>query len=316
MDGSSGGPLPLARAEPPDGSGLATARRERPNPVVAYLGRLAPTSRASARSSFRVLVGLFGRAETDAQVLVFPWWDLRVDLLQAAKARLVERYEARSVNRMLSFVRGVLHTAWLNGQMASEEYQRCADVRGVALPDEHAGRALSADELKRLFVTGDPFDAALLAVMFGAGLRRVEVTRLDLADVDKVARTLSVLGKGSKRRAAFVPPGWWRVLERWIAARGAAPGPLFPRPHGTRHSVASLAERLRDLRRTSGVFFTPHDLRRSCGTAILRAGKDLAAVQKVLGHKYVTTTTLYDRRDEDVKRDAVAVLDLPFLEEP
>src|SRR5207244_8658577 len=65
-------------------------------------------------------------------------------------------------------------------------------------------------------------------LLFDLGLRRSEVVRLDLADWDREKGTLAVLGKGRTAKVALtLPPPTQAALDRWLAARGQEPGPLF-----------------------------------------------------------------------------------------
>ena len=58
--------------------------------------------------------------------------------------------------------------------------------------------------------------------------------------------------------------------------------------------------------------FRPHDARRTFLTGLLDAGVDLSVAQKLAGHKLVTTTTRYDMRGDEAKREAVARVHIPF----
>src|SRR5439155_2189506 len=71
-------------------------------------------------------------------------------------------------------------------------------------------------------------DRAILRCLFDLGLRRAEVLRLDMDDLDLEAGTVAVLGKGrTSKMKLTLPPETKKALEVWLGVRGAAPGPLF-----------------------------------------------------------------------------------------
>jgi site-specific recombinase XerD len=105
-------------------------------------------------------------------------------------------------------LRGVLRECWRPGYVNVEEYQRATDlepIRGSRLP---RGRALQTGELEALFddCASDrrsataTRDAALLALLYGSGVRRAELVALDLADHDRQAGALKIRGNGNKQR--------------------------------------------------------------------------------------------------------------------
>ena len=111
--------------------------------------------------------------------------------------------------------------------MDAETYERAADlpsVRGERLP---RGRALMRRELQKLFqaCAKDPSpagrrDAALIAVLYGGGLRRSEVVALDVSDYNPETTELRVRhGKGQKARMCYVTNGAKLALDAWIAVR-------------------------------------------------------------------------------------------------
>jgi site-specific recombinase XerD len=193
--------------------------------------------------------------------------------------------------------------------MNAEDLARATDlpsVRGERLP---RGRALSRGELASLFAScrggkpSDARDAALMAVLYAAGLRRAEVVALDVKDYEPETGALFVHGKGNKERVAYIDNGAADAVRGWVHMRGEDPGPLFTpvsqtgniefRPMTDQAVYAILQSRARKAKVKA---FSPHDLRRSCVSDLLDAGVDISVVQRFVGHANVTTTARYDRR--------------------
>jgi integrase len=303
---------------------LAETAAER-NPAVVYLARLAPTGRRAMAQALEAMARMAsgGRAGLES----FPWASLRYGHTQAIRTALAGRYSPATANRHLAALRGVLREAWRLGLMDAEAYRRAADlpsVRGETLP---RGRALSAGELRALFdacradqTPAGARDAALLAVLYGAGLRRSEVVSLDLADYDQESGALTVrAGKGRKDRVAYATNGSRRALQAWLAVRGTDPGPLFlpVRKGGTvenrRMTDQAVLVILAKRAKQAGVrSFSPHDMRRTFISDLLDAGADISTVQHLAGHANVQTTARYDRRGEAAKKKAAELLHVPF----
>jgi len=232
---------------------------------------------------------------------------VRAEHVRILRARLAERSAPRTTNRDLSLLRSVLEIAWELKQMGTDDYQRAIHVKGVDKDKTKAGRALSPDELRELRRAAGEISAragAVLALMYGAGLRRFEIGRLDLVGVDLDTGAIDVPGKRNKRRVAYLVPGLLPDLRRWIEERGNAPGPLFDF-----RSPKTAGRMVEEARGRAGVApFTPHDLRRSFGTHLL-GKRDVGLVKELLGHDDLRTTLLYDRRQAEELREAVASLD-------
>lgn len=295
------------------------------HPAAAYLARLAPGSRRAMRQALNAVAALLTDGRHDAETL--RWSALRYQHTQAVRAALAARYAPATANRMLAALRGVLRECWRLGQIDAETYHRAADlpaVRGTTLP---RGRALTHGELRALFAAcaADPSpagrrDAALLAVLYGAGLRRSEAAALHRSDYDAESGALVIrAGKGGRARVAYATNGARDALDQWLEVRGAAPGALFVRiRRGGRITTDRLTDQavyhiLRERAKAAGVReFSPHDLRRTFIGDLLDAGADLATVQQLAGHANVATTARYDRRGEAAKRRAAEMLHVPF----
>ena len=313
-------PLQLIR-----GNALAPAQ----TPLRLYLATLqADSAKVSQRSCLRRAARLMGAPAASA----VEWGALRFGHVELLKERmLLMRYKPATINATLSALKGVAREAWRLGQgMSVEDYQRIAAVRRVRASRDRQGRALSVSELAALLKACErdaspagPRDACLIALMSRAGLRREECVTATLSDFDRRDHTLKVHGKGDRERTVYFGPGGARrALLAWLRARGEADGALLcPVDKTGRVSLRRMSaqavykvigKRARQarLRRV----LAPHDLRRTFATNLLDAGVDLSRVQQLLGHVHISTTTIYDHRDEKGKREAVSLLTLPYRE--
>ncbi|MEP6775876.1 MAG: tyrosine-type recombinase/integrase [Chloroflexota bacterium] len=262
------------------------------HPAFVYLASLAPGSRRGVRSSLQVCAELLSSGRCDWQTL--PWQGLGPQHTQALRSELADRYAAATANKMLASVRGVLRAAWELGQIDTDRYQRAIGfraVRGQTLP---RGRSISQGELRALFSNclkdKTPLgvrDAALLAVLYGSGLRRAEVTALDVADYDRETASLTIrAGKGNKARVSYTSVGERQLLEAWLKVREqegapAASGPLFlPVLKGGHVKLRRLDSRTilvvaqRRAKAAGCKHLTPHDFRRTMISDLLDAGAD------------------------------------------
>jgi integrase len=299
----------------------------RENPALVYLDGLpSPNSRRVMGGTLAQIAELLSYDSIDAEH--FPWAKLGPDHSSALRARLIRSGRSpATVNRFIQGLRGVLKAAWRLGQMEADAYHRAADLKPVSGQRLPRGRAVEHKEVEALFRVcaaddgpAGARDAALLAVFLGAGLRRAEVTALDLKDYDPKTGELRVrAGKGRRERVTYATNGAADALAAWLDVRGRESGPLFvPVTKGGGFLVRRMTEQavyllLRKRREEAGVKeFSPHDLRRSFISALLDQGVDLVTVQGLAGHASIATTALYDRRGERAKKRAAETLRVPF----
>jgi site-specific recombinase XerD len=302
----------------------APAAHERA-PATVYLERLAPGSRRTIRHAL-LLIARIVAGRRHANIATFPWPELRYEHTAAVRAALLKRRLApATVNRILAALRGVLREAWKLELLSAEDLARAIQVENVRATTLPRGRALARSELEALFASCalDPSpagarDAAALALLYGAGLRRSEAVTVDLGHLDLPTDTIKVLGaKGRKDRVTYLGAAV-ETVARWVALRGPTAGPLLLAVNKAgrivfRRLCGDAVRRLLERRaRTAGVAgFSPHDLRRSCASDLLDAGADLAVVQRMLGHADPATTSRYDRRGEEAKKRAARLLHVP-----
>ena len=303
---------------------IDTPMPERVNqhPVGAYLiSTQTRMSRTTAFSALKTVARLLGEHDIKST----PWHLIRYYQMNVVRGILAEHYAPATANKMLSIVRGVLRQAWKLGMMTSDDYQRAVAVPPIPGSRLPAGRALDPGEIRALFeacAQAGPRaarDAALLAILLGCGLRRSEAANLDLEHLDTTEATLRVIGKGNHERIAHMNGGVETAVNAWLKARGQAPGPLLcginKSARITLHRLPTESIRLilnqrAEQARIRGC--TPHDLRRTFITSLLDHGNDIAVTSRMAGHRNISTTTRYDRRDEQTHRDAAATIHIPY----
>jgi site-specific recombinase XerD len=118
--------------------------------------------------------------------------------------------------------------------MFAEDYHRAARLSPVIGETLPAGRELLADEIASLIQNciedGSPIgirDAAIISILFGAGLRREEITKLNLEDYNPDGAKFVIRGKRSKQRFAYLGDGALAALMTWLEHRGEDAGPLL-----------------------------------------------------------------------------------------
>ena len=177
---------------------------------------------------------------------------------------------------------------------------------------EHQVKVLFAEELERLLSAPDRTtktgkrDAAILQLFFSTGLRLQELRMLNCKDLNFNTREISVRGKRGKIRVVFLSDLAVERLKEYLDARLDHLSPLFIRnmdkvkdelPPGEefRLSRISIYNIVKKYALQAGIVSdpSPHTLRHSFATDLLRNGADLRSVQELLGHKDLSTTQIY-----------------------
>ncbi|MDA3960924.1 MAG: tyrosine recombinase XerC [Planctomycetota bacterium] len=158
-------------------------------------------------------------------------------------------------------------------------------------------------------------DRALLEILYSAGLRVSELVGLNDNRIDCLGQVLRVRGKGRKERLSPLGNHAIRAFEAYRLKRDSMHG----RDPGDRGSFLSLrGKRLsdRDVRRRLDHYLTltglspktsPHTLRHSFATQMLRAGADIRSVQELLGHASLNTTQIYTHLSLEHLREVYAL---------
>ncbi|MBN9002424.1 MAG: tyrosine recombinase XerC [Rhizobiales bacterium] len=149
-------------------------------------------------------------------------------------------------------------------------------------------------------------DAAVMALLYGSGLRISEALGLKKRDVPLPGKgdTLTVLGKGNKTRMVPVLQNVLTLIQEYVAMCPhplPADGPIFVGARGGPLSPRIIQLAMARLRGGLGLpdSATPHALRHSFATHLLGRGGDLRAIQELLGHASLSTTQVYTGIDTE-----------------
>lgn len=140
---------------------------------------------------------------------------------------------------------------------------------------------------------------ALVDLLFATGMRVGEVSALDLKDFLAQEAVFRVQGKGGRDRLAFaVDEKTLRIQQEHLRARvriETSSSALFLNASGARLSTQGISNVIAQLRRDAGIerHITPHMLRHTVATLLLRNGVDIRVVQEFLGHASIATTQRY-----------------------
>ncbi len=148
-------------------------------------------------------------------------------------------------------------------------------------------------------------DAAVIEVLYGAGLRGCELRALDVDDVDLANAQVHVRrGKGGKSRVVPIGAAAVAALRAYIKNRRRDNnGTLFTGRRRRALSARTLRRIVSRSSRATGVKFSPHRLRHAFATHLLQNGAALDEVRQLLGHAWLDTTQLYVHAEQRDLRD-------------
>jgi integrase/recombinase XerC len=168
--------------------------------------------------------------------------------------------------------------------------------------------ALRAGEAREAWIIAR--DAAVLGLLYGAGLRISEALGLMRKEFTGAQDALTVTGKGNKTRMVPLLPQVAKLIADYIALCPNLPpdGPLFIGSRGGPLSPRVVQLAMARLRGALGLpdSATPHALRHSFATHLLARGGDLRAIQELLGHASLSTTQIYTAVDAERLLDVYA----------
>lgn len=253
--------------------------------------------------------------------------DLDADLVRKYRLDLNRRHSARSDSEYKKSTQKtflVALRAFLKYLVVEEDLDVVAPEKILLGKSEaRVPKVLNDGQLESLFSVQNLNkksgirDRSILEVLFSTGLRVSELVKLNIDDINLDSGEFTVIGKGRKPRTVYLSESARKWVKQYLATRSDGFKPLFLRYSGkkmmeqdfdgeslrlTVRSVQRLVKKY-ILRAGISVDATPHTLRHSFATGLLREGADLRSVQELLGHASVSTTQIYTHITNKQLRD-------------
>ena len=221
---------------------------------------------------------------------------------------------ARSQARILSGIRSFYNFMVLDGEMETDP----SELLPFPHLGEHLPEYLSVEEVDMMESSIDlskwegQRNKAIVEMLFSCGLRVSELVNLKKSDIFEKEKFIRVYGKGNKERLVPISSKAIDELHYWYLDRNLMkikPGEedyVFLNRRGAHLTRTMILIMVKQAAADAGIKKTisPHTLRHSFATALLRGGADLRAIQVMLGHEDIGTTEIYTHVEtSDLKRE-------------
>lgn len=242
--------------------------------------------------------------------------DVRLSHLETFAATIHEfGVSATSQARILCGVRSFFRFLVLDGVLADDP----AELLESPAVGEHLPEVLTTEEVDRMEASINlskwegQRNRAIIEVLFSCGLRVSELVNLRFSDVSLNDKFLRIVGKGSKERLVPISDAALREIQLWLFDRNlmkVKPGEqeyVFLNRRGAHLTRTMILIMIKRTAEEAGITKTvsPHTLRHSFATALLKGGANLRAIQEMLGHENIKTTQIYTHIDITTLRDEI-----------
>jgi len=230
-----------------------------------------------------------------------------------------------------AIVKGVLRKAYLLEQISQLQYDRVCSVNLPLGGTKRSHQIISFADFEVFLqqfaghTNAKRRNMAIFSLLIGCGLRRFEITKLMISNLDLANSRLRFSGKGGKVRQVSMHPKTLAQLERWLEVRGNQDGPVFLRVYKndaidnaylkasaskelgefclSNHSIYKLCQKFGLINQTRHI--APHSIRRSYATQLYNNRVDLKVIANLMGHASIKTTELYVNISQDQMDEAI-----------
>tara|TARA_B100000674_G_scaffold356258_1_gene299122 strand:- start:301 stop:1209 length:909 start_codon:yes stop_codon:yes gene_type:complete len=213
------------------------------------------------------------------------------------------RSQARSISALKSFFNYLLFEGEINSSPLNDiESPKIENKLPEVLTEDEIKKLISSVNLEAEF---GQRNKTIIEVLYGTGIRVSELTELKLSNIFFNENILKVTGKGNKER--FVPLGKIASIEikKYLNDRDKLKinskfsDILFLNKYGRQLTRSMIFKVINDSSKNAKIDkkISPHTLRHSYATHLLKNGADLRTIQLILGHESITTTEIYTHLD-------------------
>lgn len=223
-------------------------------------------------------------------------------------------YASTTVARKVAAIKSFFHFLVSEGLITDDPTATLDSPR----VKKYLPRAIAEEDVRRLLDAASRKDtprglrdAAILELLYATGMRVSELVALDIGDVDLASASALCYGKGGKERVVPIYERAVRAVEAYLTKgrihllRDSSEKALYLNQRGQRLTRQGLWLIVKGYVREAGlkVQVTPHTLRHSFATHMLRGGADLRNVQELLGHANIATTQVYTQVSNERLRE-------------
>ena len=242
--------------------------------------------------------------------------DVKLDNLENFAAVLYEFGIASSSQaRILCGVRSCFKYLVISGILKDDPSERLE----APTVGEHLPEVLSTEEIDRMEAAIDlskwegQRNKAIIELLFSCGLRVSELVNLKFNDIFERDKFLRIIGKGDKERLVPISESALHEIKLWLYDRNLMkikPGEqdyVFLNRRGAHLTRTMILIMIKRTAEEAGITKTvsPHTLRHSFATELLKGGADLRAIQEMLGHENIKTTQIYTHIDITTLREEI-----------
>ena len=212
-----------------------------------------------------------------------------------------KKYKSKSISRMISSMRSFFKYLKVENVITNNPMTLISNPK----LEKKLPKYLTINEVEKILNVPDMNDkigirdAFILELLYVSGIRVSELVNIKLNDIEESQRRIKILGKGNKERYVLYGSRCSELLKKYISVRSdflKYPNDyLILSKTGRKINTREIRNIINRIKTKAGISISisPHTFRHTFATHMLNEGADIRAVQELLGHENLSTTTIY-----------------------